>query len=140
MSLSNSRLSYLDCFDLLERATEAPRGIRVEVPSHARGTHLRMRIHQARQIDRFENSRTYPSDHPLHGRSPYDIFTCRVASSDGRHWVYIDRVKAEIGAIESIPEDHQIEPPKPTLRIEYKPEIAPSVPNQAYTGPQIRRR
>ena len=52
MSLSNSRHAYLDCFALLDRALEDPRGIRAEVPSLANAIRLRLRIHQARAIDR----------------------------------------------------------------------------------------
>lgn len=113
MSLSTSKLSYTDCYALLDRALEEPRGIRVEVPFLSAAVHLRMRIHQARQLDRAENAKTYADPtHPLHGRSPYDIFTCRIDAGPPC-WLYLDRERVQIGAIESIPEDYQIEPPKP---------------------------
>lgn len=137
MSLSTSRLAYIDCFTLLDRAVAEPRGIRAEVPSLSAATHLRMRIHQARQIDRGENAKTYPADHPLHGRSPYDIFVCRIEEASDTVWLYLDREHVQIGAIESIPEGYQIEAPKPVLRIEYKPEPAAE---PAKVGLQIRRR
>ena len=137
MSLSNSRHAYLDCFALLDRAIDDPRGIRAEVPSLANAIRLRLRIHQARSIDRLDNARTYAPDHPMHGRSPYDILVCRVEDAGDRAWVYLDKVQVQIGAIESIPEDwapvQMVEAPKPRLQIEYKPE-----PAQA--EPTIRRR
>ena len=37
MSLSNSRMSYLDCFDLLDKALDEPRGIRVELADEELG-------------------------------------------------------------------------------------------------------
>ena len=131
MSLSNSRHAYLDCFSLLDRALEDPRGIRAEVPSLNNALRLRLRIHQARAIDRKDNASTYDPDHPLHGRSPYDLLVCRIEEVAGRAWVYLDKVQVQIGVIEPILEDwtpvQMVEPPKPQLQIEYKPTPAPEV-------------
>ena len=137
MSLSNSRLSYADCFELLDRALDEPRGIRAEVPSAKAAGYLRMRIHHARQIDRSENAATYEPDHHLHGRSPYDIFVIRLEEADGRSWVYLDKQKVEIGAIEPIPEGYQIEAPAPVLQLEHQPQ---EINNPQYHGPQRMRR
>jgi hypothetical protein len=118
MSLSNSRLSYVDCFDLLNRALDEPRGIRVEVPSLDAAIYLRMRIHHARQIDRNENRSIYPDPgHYLHGRSIYDIFVIRVESGPPA-WLYLDKQKVEIGRVESIPETKVLEAPQALLMIE----------------------
>ena len=129
MSLSTSRHAYLDCFALLDRALEDPRGIRAEVPSLANAIRLRLRIHQARSIDRSDNAKTYDPDHPLHGRSPYDVLTCRVEDNGAGAWIYLDKVQVLIGTIEPIPEGWapvQMEPAKPVLRIEYKPDPTPA--------------
>lgn len=138
MSLSNSRAAYADCYKLLDAALADPRGIRAEVPSLNNAFRLRLRIHQARSIDRLDNARTYPDDHPLWNRSPYDSLVCRVESGD-RCWVYLDKVQVEIATIEPIPEGHQyqaVEAPKPVLRLAYQPE-----PGTTTTSlPQIRRR
>lgn len=136
MSLSNSRASYTDCFDLLDKALDEPRGTRVEILSGPRAaTHFRMRIHQARQIDRAENRVTYPDpDHHLHGRSPYDILVLRI--EDGPPcWLYLDKQKVDLGVIEPIPEGYQIAPVEPVLRLEYRPTGQP-----ASSLPSIRRR
>ena len=110
MSLSNSRLAYNDCFELLDRALDEARGIRIELASADAATYLRMRIHHARQIDRRENKATYPDlDHPLHDRSPYDILVCRIEPDAGRAWLHLDKQKVEIGRIEPIPAEAQIE-------------------------------
>lgn len=139
MSLSNSRAAYTDCFALLDAALADPRGIRAEVPSLNNAYRLRLRIHQARSIDRLDNARTYPDDHPLFNRSPYDGLVCRIESLSDRAWVYLDKVQVAIGIIEPIPEGYyvqQVEAPKATLQIEYKP-----APGTTITSlPQIRRR
>lgn len=110
MSLSNSRLAFTDCFALLDRALEETRGIRVEVRDEDKATYLRMRIHQARIIDRRENKVTYPDPaHHLHGRSPYDILVCRIETANGSTWLWIDQQIVEIGRVEAIPEGAQIE-------------------------------
>jgi hypothetical protein len=109
MSLNNSRASYSDCFTLFDRAMDADRGIRIEVPTTDAATYLRMRMHHARTIDRRENKVTYAEpDHPLHGRSPYDVFVIRLDPGEPA-WVYLDKVKVEIGRVEEIPADHRIE-------------------------------
>jgi hypothetical protein len=140
LSLSSSRHAYTDCYALLDAALADPRGIRAEVPSLANATRLRLRIHQARAIDRTENAKTYPEDHPLYNRSPYDGLVCRIEGGD-RCWVYLDKVQVEIGAVEPIPEGHQyqaVEAPKPVLRIEYRPE--PGTTTSSLPQLQIRRR
>ena len=140
MSLSNSRLSYTDCFDLLDRALDESRGLRIEVPDLNAANYLRMRIHHARQIDRNENKITYADpDAPLHGRSPYDILVVRIEATNGSGWVYLDKQKVDIISVEAIPDDHQIEyspmkliePPKPLPPVDL-PIVAPI--------PGIRRR
>lgn len=136
MSLSTSRHAYLDCYALLDAALADPRGIRAEVSTLAAATHLRMRVHQARTIDRNENAKTYPADHHLHGRSPYDILVCRVEETPTDHaWIYLDRLQVNILTIEPIPEGHLIEAPKPMLQIEHHPEPIAVAPT-----PTIRRR
>ena len=110
MSLSNSRLSYTDCYTLLDRALDEPRGIRIEVSDLPAANYLRMRIHHARTIDRQENKVTYPDkDHPLHGRSPYDILVARIEGDGDQGLLYLDKQKVEILGIEPIPADYQVE-------------------------------
>ena len=137
MSLSNSRLSYADCFALLEQALDEPRGIRVEVADEAAATYLRLRIHHARVIDRAENAKIYPDpDHYLHGRSIYDCFVCRIEAKPGEAWLWLDKQKVELGRIESIPEGARlVDGPKPMLQLA-PPDLPIVMPIQA----QIRRR
>lgn len=90
MSLSTSRFAYNDIFDILERATEAKNGIRLCFASHDAAIHFRMRLNQARSIDREENLKLYKEGDPLYGRSVYDHFTTRIiTSNDSPPWLYI---------------------------------------------------
>lgn len=140
MSLSTSRLAYRDCFTLLDRALDEPRGVRIEVPSGLNSAiYLRMRIHHARQIDRADNEKTYPDpEHHLHGCSEYDVLVCRIEETADAAWLYLDKQKVEIGTIESIPDGYQIEGPKPMLQIE-GPKGEPPMPT-ATPAPSLRRR
>ncbi len=104
MSLSTSRLAYSDIFEILEKALENPRGIRLSFPTLNYATHYRMRLNQARSIDRSENLDLYPEGEPLHGRSVYDGLTTSIVKDDTTWWLYI---KPQVGPtlIEEIPPD-----------------------------------
>lgn len=152
MSLSNSRLSYTDCYTLFDTALDEPRGIRVEVASIGAATYLRLRLHHARQINRAENKATYPDPgEPLHARSIYDIFVVRIEEDATGAWVYLDKQKVEIGRIESIEETKQIgaepamlqiEGPKDSfeLRAEDSFEITHEIAHEIKPSTGIRRR
>lgn len=130
MTLSQSRFAYNDCYEVMNKAIDDPKGIRVRVDDYNAGIHLRMRIHQARSIDRDDNRKTYANDHPMYGRSPYDRLIVRapVEDIDGNWWVRLDKPEANIYEIESLTdgppmieaeyeqvevlEDHTVEPPK----------------------------
>lgn len=137
MSLNNSRRSYDDCFVLFDRALEADRGIRVEVPDSDAATYLRMRMHHARTIDRRENKTTYPDPaEALHGRSVYDIFVIRIEDGEPA-WVYLDKQKVEIGRVEEIPADYRIETMPTAPRVEFHV-VEP--PKQLESPERIKRR
>lgn len=140
MSLSNSRLAYDDCYTLLDKALDEPRGIRVEVADESAAIYLRMRIHHARTIDRNDNAKTYPADSPFHGRSPYDILVCRIENGGDTVWLYLDKQKVEIGRVESIEDQPQIES-RPMLQIEGPKAIVGEAITQATVpAPTLRRR
>lgn len=141
MSLSNSRLAYGDCFELLDKALEETRGIRVEVIDLASANYLRMRIHHARTIDRRDNAITYPDrDHPMHGRSPYDILVVRIEEDSTSGWLYLDKQKVEIGRIEALEETRMIAAPPEVRMIEGpKPEREPMPVPASTPQPTMRR-
>ncbi len=101
MSTSTSRLSYGDCFDLLDRACADAKGMRVKFSTFAAAQAFRMRMYGARQIDREDNKQVYSKDHPMHGRSPYDVLRMTVQRAsyerdtngyvDDSSWLYFER-------------------------------------------------
>lgn len=98
MSISNSRLAYLDCYKVWDRAIENPSGVRVGVRNYDAALHLRMRLHQARKINRRENEEIYEPGEPLHGCSAYDPFTVRIKRVNNSFYLYIEpnRIATEI--------------------------------------------
>src|SRR6266702_8822129 len=78
MPTSTSRLAYGDCYDLLDKAVEDAKGMRVRFSTFAGAQAFRMRMYAARSVDREDNKGIYPKDHPMHGRSPYDVLLMSV--------------------------------------------------------------
>jgi len=110
MTLSNSRLSYTDCFEVFDRALEDPLGIRIPCQSLDIATHYRMRMHQARAIDRADNARTYEPGHPMHARSPYDELRVMLRQHGAQHYIYLVKNKTPT-AIEPLSELEQLNGP-----------------------------
>lgn len=97
MTISDSPLSYSDCYDAMERALEDTKGIRLRVNKVADAYHLRMRLNQARAINRRENRRTYEPEHHLFGRSVYDRLMFKIKerathNGDTHVYVYLERI------------------------------------------------
>ena len=128
MTISNSPLSYTDCYEALDRALEDDRGVRVGVESLKSAQFLRMRLNQARAINRDENQRTYEPGHPLHGRSEYDRLMVRIKERGEKTYVYIEQVGNFSRIIESLSE---VEPTE-----EGTEEVQASVPVETLTKPK----
>jgi len=111
MSLNNSRLAYEDCYDILDKALEIDGGVRVEFDNEEDATFHRMRLNQARQLDRTFNRDRYPNpEHPKHRRSDYDGLMFRVRKREEKWWIYVER-KAIMGAVEEIKKQNKTEKP-----------------------------
>lgn len=124
MTVSNSLLSYQDCFELLDRAIEDKVGARYQVRDHDAAINLRSRIHYARKLDRNKNAQIFDAGHPMHGCSQYDALTVRIRFVSEDCYVYLertDRVQGEIEALSEVPEPPLMEAPRPVLRIEHQP-------------------
>ncbi len=98
MTTSNSRLAYDDIFELLDRADADGQGVRIKfdkretvIENRGEATQFRVRIHTARQIDRSDNARSYPREHPLHGRSKYDLFRASIRTENGEVYLYLEK-------------------------------------------------
>lgn len=106
MATSSSRLSYNDCYDILNLALANTKGIKVEIADYGIGNHLRVRLHTARTIDRKDNRSSYQPDHKLYGRSIYDPLVIQLKNEDDKWWMYIQRMDASALNIEPLGEDH----------------------------------
>jgi hypothetical protein len=116
MAISNSRFSYGDCYDLMDKALADQKGIRIKFTSWGDALHFRLRLHTARRIDRKDNLDIYPSEHAMHGKSPYDPLIMRIKSTaDGTTWLRLEKVDAREFTIESLADD-DVEP-----ELEFKP-------------------
>ena len=102
MSMSNTRLSYDDCFELWDKAKEA-KGIRIKYASLEEAERTRARLHYARIIDRKDNEKMYTPNEPLHGRSVYDPFMIQIRQdTEDFYWVYIKPVSSDVLEIEEL--------------------------------------
>jgi hypothetical protein len=92
MSLTNSRISYEDCYQVLDKALDAQDGVRVGFEDHEQAKFYQMRMNKARQLDRRFNEERYENlDDPRRQRSEYDGLTIRLRQASGVHWVYIEK-------------------------------------------------
>lgn len=89
MSLPNTPLSYLDCFEVFDRALKDTEGVMVRMKSKDAATHFRMRMHQARRVDRHRNCQTYEMEHPLFNSSAYDPLYITIEDRDGVDYLFI---------------------------------------------------
>lgn len=107
MPVSSSRLSYDDCFTLFEKALDDTKGARYQIPGGEYGAtqYFRMRMHQARALDRRDNKDTYEKGHNLYGRSIYDTLVIQLKQDDeGLWWVYVSHTEIPDGEIELLSE------------------------------------
>lgn len=114
MPVSSSRLSYSDCFTLFEKALEDTKGARFQPKSSKTDVpgnygdcyHFRLRMHQARAIDRKDNREIFDPGDPLYGRSLLDPLVIQIKGpdSDGMHWIYVTHTEINIDDIESLSE------------------------------------
>lgn len=102
MTLPTHRVSYQVEYEILDKALGDEIGARVRLPSYEAAAHLRARIHQARKIDRDENTEAYEEGDPLHGQSVYDKLVCRIKSSEDRTYLYIEQRNAENFEVEPL--------------------------------------
>lgn len=119
MSNSNARMAYLDCYDILDKAVEDNHGCRVRVPNIEAAFHLRMRLHQARKIDRKENNLKYEPGEKMYGQSIYDLVVIRIRSIDGFVFLYLEKPTAKplhVETLSDLPEDQQKALPAPSLQ------------------------
>ena len=110
MALSSSHLSYSDCYSLMDEALRQPRGVRVSQPTHDAAIFFRMRLHQARSIDRKRSLDIYEPGDYLRNTSQYDALVVRLRPDPETNgfWVYLERSDVVVGKVEALPVDETI--------------------------------
>lgn len=112
MPVSSSRLSYSDCFTLFDKALEDSTGARFQ-PKASKGEdnfgdcyYFRLRMHQARAIDRKDNAKLFEVGHPMHGHSVYDPMITQIKGPDpdGKFWIYVKHTEINVEDIELLSE------------------------------------
>lgn len=91
MSVPNTPRAYDDCYEVFDRALKDEVGVKVRVKDNNAGQYFRMRLNQARSINRKENMRTYEMGHPMFNASQYDCLVCTVEFVDGDCYVFVQR-------------------------------------------------
>lgn len=77
MPLSNNIDSYLDCRNLLDKALDSPKGLKIKLNTKGEVVRLNHRCNKFRVLDRAENAKLYPAGEWEH-RSVYDsLMLCR---------------------------------------------------------------
>lgn len=116
MTLPTSRLAYTDCYNAFDQAVADRKGIRIRMPSQDKAIYYRMRLNQARKIDRRDNCEIYEEGHALHGRSAYDAIVIRLLPEvddddvpTGNWWLYLQKQEIIPGIVESLSEDEDDE-------------------------------
>lgn len=104
MTISTSRLSYLDCFEIFDRAIDDPQGLRIRLDSINDATFLRMRMHTARKLDRKRNEEIYEPGEPMHGCSVYDKLILRIRQHPDGAYLYVQQISIHLGEIELLSE------------------------------------
>lgn len=109
MTVSDSALAYVDVYAKLDAALEDPAGVRLKMDSLADATYFRLRCHQARKINRRENTFTYEKGHPLWRKSAYDVLVLRIRQVEGAWYLYFERSDIIVGEVESLSDLPMIE-------------------------------
>ena len=101
-----SRAAFADCYELLDRALESPRGIQRYFQARGDAINYRNRLHKARTYDRENNRRVYEDGDPLYNQTIYAAITVREPrfDDDREKWVLrLEKCVVEEMEIEDIP-------------------------------------
>lgn len=116
MSLSTSKASYADCFEIFDKAIEDGEGARVKMKDQGQAIYMRTRMHMARTLDRQINGTIYERGDAKYNTSVYDGWVCRIKQIGGEYYLYVERVDRDLAQIESLSKVEGL------TRIEYREE------------------
>jgi hypothetical protein len=101
MGLS-TRVSYLDCYEVLDRALAEEIGLKLKFTREGDASHFRLRLNSARALNRRENAEIYQQGDPLYGSSIYDKLVIKYRLRDGVHWLLIQHRTADLPETEAM--------------------------------------
>jgi hypothetical protein len=136
MAMSQSRLAFSDCYELMEQAIADPKGIRVKFASEDDAFHYRLRLHNARKIDRHDNLQVFEEGHSMHGKSPYDVLVMRIERRDKQFWLRLEKLSLDGMEIESLSDGQPYKP----MEIPEPPKDILPIPTVQRVEPIFRRR
>jgi len=94
MAISSSRISYSDCYEHWDAAVADSIGLRIRFTNEPDAWRENLRLNKARRIDRDDNKKIYPVEHPMHAQSIYDQFSIRKRQEGEAWFLYITRKKS----------------------------------------------
>jgi hypothetical protein len=102
----------------MEKAMDDQKGIRIKFATEQDAWLYRLRLHNARKIDRKENEENYEKGHGMHGKSVYDALIMRlrpVPNGGNAWWLRIEKISIGDLEIESLSEAEAEEVSQPKL-------------------------
>lgn len=75
MSISRDLITYHDCEERLEEALGKERGILIVFDAPGRAVRFVQRCHTFRKLLKIDSREIYPPEHPMYGRTPYDLLS-----------------------------------------------------------------
>lgn len=101
MPRTDAKFAYTDCYSIMDKALLDGEGVRVGRNSESEAMTLRHRLNYARVLDRQNNAKVYPPEHPMFGQSEYDKLQCTIRATNlevwpdapSPWWVYVTHVK-----------------------------------------------
>ena len=137
MTVSNSPLSYEDCYRIMDAALADERGVRVKLRDINGATFFRMRCHQARKIDRQRSEDTYEKGDPRYKVSQYDRLILRIRADAEGVWVKIEQNAVIPGEVESLSTGELLEIGLPMIPYEPQQRLPAPPPPKALTDNEL---
>jgi hypothetical protein len=99
MPLSNAIESYADCRNLLDRALDSPKGVKVTLQTDGQAIRLNHRCNKFRVLDRQQNAKLYPEGNEWHNTSVYDGL-CLSRSGAELSIIRLEKTEMEVEELE----------------------------------------
>lgn len=113
MSLPKSSQAYHDCHDIYDKAIASidngGNGVRLKMADYGDANYMRMRMNQARVINRRDNSEVFNPGDPLYQASVWDALVLRIKKIDDQHYLYVEPAGISTDGVEEIPANDDAE-------------------------------